>query len=92
MTTKPADINSLSIDVGIIKGQMADMKVQNTRMEGKLDNMTYVSQGDFDEFKREIKENYVTKDSYDPVKRLVYGLVGLILVAVVGAILAARLK
>lgn len=92
MTTKQPDINSLSIDVGIIKGQMADMKVQNTRMEGKLDNMTYVSQGDFDEFKREIKENYVTKDSYDPVKRLVYGLVGLILVAVVGAILAARLK
>ena len=35
---------------------------------------------------------YVTKDEFAPVKTLVYGMVGLILIAVVGAILALVLK
>lgn len=40
----------------------------------------------------EIKECYVSKDEFinriTPVERLVYGMVGIILIAVIGAILA----
>lgn len=86
------EINSLNVDVGIIKSQMNDMKRQNDRIEKKIDGMTYASQNDLDEFKREVKETYVTKESFDPVKRLVYGTVGLILIAVVGAVIGATLK
>ena len=35
-----------------------------------------------------IDDHYVTKDEFDPIKKLVYGLVSLILIAVVGAIVA----
>ena len=40
------------------------------------------------EFRKEMKECYVSIDRYVPVERLVYGLVGLVLVAVIGSIIA----
>lgn len=45
---------------------------------------------------REIKQDYIRKDTFDakfrPVERLVYGLVGLILAAVAAAVLALVIK
>jgi hypothetical protein len=35
-----------------------------------------------------VSSNYVSKQEFDPVKIIVYGLVGLILVAVVGALIS----
>lgn len=35
-----------------------------------------------------VSSNYVSKEEFDPVKKIVYGLVGLILVAVVGALIS----
>lgn len=35
----------------------------------------------------EIKRDYVTKIEFDPIKSLVYGLVGIIITTVIGAIL-----
>jgi len=35
-----------------------------------------------------ISKNYVTQEEFEPVKKLVYGVVGLILMSVVGALLA----
>lgn len=92
MTADPKNYTTLQVDVGIIKSQMVDMKRQNDRIESKIDDMTYTTQGDFDEFKKEVKEMYVTKEAFDPVKRLVYGTVGLVLVAVVGALIGLVLK
>lgn len=40
------------------------------------------------EFRKEIKTCYVSIDRFIPVEKLVYGLTGIILIAVVGAILA----
>lgn len=37
---------------------------------------------------KEIKALYLTKDEFSPVRNIVYGMVALILVAVVGAIVA----
>lgn len=67
-----------------------DKKV--TDIQNTLKSFTFVKQIEFDEFRREVKETYVTKESFDPVKRVVYGMVGLILVAVVGAVIGATLK
>lgn len=41
---------------------------------------------DITEIKDTLKANYVTQDQFAPVKNVVYGMVTLILVAVVGAI------
>lgn len=35
-----------------------------------------------------VSSHYVSKEEFEPVKKIVYGLVGLILVAVVGALVA----
>lgn len=42
-----------------------------------------------DKIERKIDNKYVTKDEFAPVRMVVYGLVGLILVTVVGAVIAA---
>ena len=41
---------------------------------------------DIGEIKADIQGHFVTKEEYEPVKRIVYGLVGLVLTAVVGAL------
>lgn len=43
---------------------------------------------DVTEIKLQLESKYVTQVEFDPVKKVVYGLVGLILVAVAGAIIA----
>jgi hypothetical protein len=39
-----------------------------------------------------VQQDYVTKDEFNPVKSIVYGLVSLILLSVVGALVALVLK
>jgi hypothetical protein len=43
---------------------------------------------DVNDIKTKLEREYVTQDQFDPVKKIVYGLVSLILVAVVGALIA----
>ncbi len=43
---------------------------------------------DVGEIKRKLEIDYVTKQEYDPIKRVVYGMVGLMLTGMVGALLA----
>jgi ABC-type phosphate transport system permease subunit len=50
-------------------------------------DINYIRQS-VDEVKANLQGNYVTKDQFDPVKKLVYGLVGLILTAVVVGVLS----
>ena len=45
-------------------------------------------QNDISEIKTKLDQKYVTKEEFDPVKKIVYGLVSLILIAVVGALIA----
>ena len=50
-------------------------------------DISYIKES-LDEIKTSTEKKYVTKEDFDPVKRIVYGLVALILVGVVGALLA----
>lgn len=58
---------------------------------GKLDvianDISYLKD-DVREIKAQISSNYVTKDQFEPVRRLVYGVVGIILTAVIVALVA----
>lgn len=44
------------------------------------------------DFRDEVREGYVTKAEFDPVRAISYGLVGLIMMGVVGAILATVIR
>jgi hypothetical protein len=47
---------------------------------------------DLKDIKVRLDNKYVTSEMFEPVRRLVYGLVGLILVSVVGGLLAMVLR
>lgn len=42
---------------------------------------------ELDEIKAKLEKNYVTAEEFKPVKTIVYGMVSLILIAVVGSII-----
>ena len=44
------------------------------------------------DIKQDLEKNYVTRMEFDPVKKVIYGLIGIILVAVVGAVIALVVK
>lgn len=64
---------------------------QNDRTDVSLavisTDLAYIKQ-DVAEIKRLQQTNYVSHDEFEPIKRIVYGLVGIILVAVVGALVS----
>ena len=45
-----------------------------------------------DEIKDSLKNEYVTKVEFDPVKQIAFGFVGIIIVAVLGSIVALVIK
>ena len=59
---------------------------QTPSIEVISNDITYI-RDDVKEIKDNLRSSYVSKDEFDPVKKIVYGLVGLILVAVMGAVL-----
>lgn len=50
-------------------------------------DMTYLKEK-VNSIDNKISEGYVSKEEFEPIKKIVYGVVSLILVAVVGAIVA----
>lgn len=59
-------------------------KVKLAIMDTKLDNVIEKLNSVDDK----VSQHYVSKEEFDPIKKIVYGLVSLILIAVVGALLA----
>ena len=54
-------------------------------------DLSYIK-GDIKVIKEELEGKYVTHDQFEPIRRLVYGSVAVILTAVLGAIIALVLK
>lgn len=42
---------------------------------------------DVGEIKEKMEKNYVTREEFDPIKKIVYGIVSVILLAVIGAVI-----
>lgn len=57
-------------------------------LESKLDSV----QDDVREIKEVLRGSYVTQDQFGPVRTIVYGLVGIIMLSVVGAMLTLVLR
>ena len=47
---------------------------------------------DVREIKEMLEKKYVTKEEFDPIKKIVYGVVGLVLTAIMVGILALVIK
>lgn len=64
---------------------------ENTRDDVKLaviqNDLTYIKEK-LNAVDTKVSQNYVSKDEFEPVRKIVYGLVALILIAVVGALVA----
>ena len=58
----------------------------------KLESSMEYIKSSVEDIVHKLEKNYVTQDQFEPIKRLVYGMVSIILVAVVGAIMAVILK
>jgi hypothetical protein len=56
-----------------------------------LNDLGYIKR-DVKEIKDTLKKDYVTRAEFDPIKNVVYGVVGLLLTAVVGSLVALILK
>lgn len=54
-------------------------------------DMSYVKDK-LDSIDNKVSSHYVSKEEFEPIKKVVYGLVGLILVAVVGAVVSLVVK
>lgn len=62
-------------------------KQSNSKLDVIANDISYLKD-DVREIKTQITSNYVTKDQFEPVRRLVYGTVGIILTAVIVAVVA----
>ncbi|HAV42622.1 TPA: hypothetical protein DCX15_01205 [bacterium] len=57
-------------------------------IQEKIHNIFEIVQG----IKKDLEKKYITRQEFDPVKKIVYGLVGAILLGVTGTILAMVLQ
>lgn len=85
--TNDQNLNSLQVDVGIIKSQQVEANKKMDRIEKKLDNMTYVPKSDFDDFRNFVKETYATNETVKPLVKLFWSVVGTILVLAAVAVI-----
>lgn len=86
------NINQLQVDVGIIKSQMVEMKAITQAMSTKMDSFAFVKQIDFEEFKKEIRETYATKEEFKPIKTLFWAIITSSAVAVIGVLVGRYAK
>ena len=56
-----------------------------------LNDLSYIKR-DVKEIKDTLKKDYVTRSEFEPIKNVVYGVVGLMLTGVVGALITLILK
>lgn len=73
------------------KEQQTQVNGMETSIAVILSKVEYIEQ-EVNEIKTRMQKDYVTQDQFKPVHDIVYGLVSLVLIAVVGAIIALVIK
>ncbi len=75
---------------------MDDQSREDSNLLYKIEGRTILMSEQINEIKVSLENKYVTRVEYEstlsPIRNIVYGLVGIILVAVVGALIALVLK
>jgi hypothetical protein len=62
-------------------------KKNSENIEVMVTKLEYI-QEDVRDIKHRLEGNYVTKEAFEPVRRIVYGMISVILLSVVGALVA----
>jgi chaperonin cofactor prefoldin len=70
---------------------MAHDMADDVKLAVIQNDMQYLKEK-LDKVDTKLSSSYITKEEFEPIKRIVYGMVGLILVAVVGALVSLVLK
>lgn len=92
------DLSELKGDVRVLASQVAQGQKETTRrldtIERKIDNQVSVSVGAFEEYKKEAKEAFASKEGQRTqnrrialLERIVFTAIGVIAVSVLGAVL-----
>jgi len=68
------------------KSEQRDFK-SDTALALVAQDVKYI-QRDVMEIKTKLEADYVSREEFDPIKKIIYGLVSLILVAVVGGLIS----
>lgn len=77
---------------------MADKETQSTKIALIQKDIGFIKETMKDmkdsvgDVKEQLGSQYVSKDEFEPIKKLVYGVVGLFLTGIVGAILALVIR
>jgi hypothetical protein len=66
------------------KADLLELEMKNLIKQNGDDHKVILEQ--IKSINKKLDESFVTKDEFDPVRNVVYGLVGMLLVAVLGAI------
>lgn len=66
---------------------MADDRTDNVKLAVIQNDLAYIKEK-MNAIDTKVSSGYVSKEEFEPIKKIVYGVVSLILVAVVGALVA----
>ena len=66
---------------------MADNNSDEVKLAVIQNDLTYIKEK-MNAIDTKVSNNYVSKEEFEPIKKIVYGVVSLILIAVVGALIA----
>lgn len=67
------------------------MSTDNIKLAVMANDISYIKEK-LNSVDQKVSSHYVSKEEFEPIKRLVYGLVALILVAVVGSVVGLVIK
>ena len=73
--------NKQELDIAILQNNYKSMS-------DKIDDLQEIVLESFKELKKELKDNYVSNDKFLPVKILTYGFAGILLTAVILALVS----
>jgi CRISPR/Cas system CMR subunit Cmr4 (Cas7 group RAMP superfamily) len=85
-TNRIENINSILVQDRLNTNQSLD------RIEKKVDKIETITTKELEDLKRELDKAFVRKESFEPIQRLLFGLVALALAAVGGGILNLIMK
>jgi hypothetical protein len=89
------DVVSLQKDIAELQKETALLQRETALIQKDsavvLQDVVYIK-GQVTSINKCLIEKYITKEAFEPIRRLVYGMVGLILVAVVMGVLSLVLK
>jgi len=66
---------------------MPDSNSDETKLAVMQNDLTYIKEK-LNAVDNKVSTHYISKEEFEPIKKIVYGMVSLILIAVVGALVA----